>query len=159
VVTGGWVFAAVVAAVILALGFVAAHWFCARAFSAPGSSGTPAWRLAVWTGTIATRPAVRTRSCKRTPPGTTPTGSASHGGQGCCSLRYRRRGGGDGGLECCGGGGWKGQGHFSHRGLLISVKLGPVLHEYSGLCYNIVREKLNIRFLFGRSLMLTVPIF
>jgi hypothetical protein len=72
VVTGGWVFAAAVAAVILALGFVAAHRFCARAFSAPGSSGTPAWRLAVWTGTIATRPAVRTRSCKRTPPGTTP---------------------------------------------------------------------------------------
>jgi hypothetical protein len=54
---------------------------------------------------------------------------------------------------------WKGQGHFDHHGSLISVKLGPVLPEYSGSYYNVIREKPNVEFPFRRSPTLAVPFF
>jgi hypothetical protein len=37
-----------------------------------------------------------------------------------------------------------GVGHFGHRGSLISVKLGLVLHKYPGSYYNVIREKSNV---------------
>jgi hypothetical protein len=39
------------------------------------------------------------------------------------------------------------------------VKLGLVLHEYSGLYYNVIQEKPNVGFSFWRSPMLAVPFF
>jgi hypothetical protein len=47
--------------------------------------------------------------------------------------------------------GWKGQGHFDHHMSLISVKLGPVLHNYSRPCYNVIEEKSNIEFSVQKS--------
>jgi hypothetical protein len=56
--------------------------------------------------------------------------------------------------------GWKeGQGHFGHLESLILVKLGPVLHKYSGPCYNVIREKPNVEFSFQISPTLVVPFF
>jgi hypothetical protein len=44
-----------------------------------------------------------------------------------------------------------GQGHLSHCRSLISVKFGPMLHEYFRPCYNIIQEKPNLSSHFGEA--------
>jgi hypothetical protein len=43
--------------------------------------------------------------------------------------------------------------------LLISVIVGPVLHDESGPCLGVIREKPNLEMSFGRSLALVMSFF